>query len=407
MSFQQGLSGLDAATKYLDVIGNNISNSNTVGFKGSSIQFNDVFASSLSGSGSNNVGIGASVGAILPNFTQGNLTVTNNPLDIAINGSGFFRVSDNGAITYSRNGQFQLDSSGYIVNAQGAHLTGFPASATGTIVASSPQDLQVATADIAPSATTAASFQVNLDSRVTPLPAASFNPTDTTTFHSATSVSISDSLGNPHTLTSYFVKTAANTWDVFATNDGTQIGAGPIGTMTFLGNGDMDTVATTLPFNAAAPLANGATSPFNFTVDFKNSTQFGSSFGVVKLDQDGCGSGKLAGFTMDGSGVLTARYSNGQTKPQGQVVLANFTNTQGLKALGSNSWAETTVSGPALVGAPGSGNLGAVQSGAVEDSNVDLTKELVEMITVQRVYQANAQSIKTMDSVLQTVVNLR
>ncbi len=407
MSFQQGLSGLDAATKYLDVIGNNISNSNTVGFKGSSIQFNDVFASSLSGSGSTNVGIGASVGAILPNFTQGNLTVTNNPLDIAINGSGFFRVSDKGAITYSRNGQYQLDNKGYIVNGQGQRLTGFPASATGTIVASSPADLKVATADIAPSATTTSKFVVNVDSRATPLVSASFNPTDTTTFHSATSVSITDSLGNPHTLTSYFVKSAANTWDVFATNDGTQIGAGSIGTMKFLGNGDMDTVATTLPFNASATLTNGAASPFAFTVDFKGSTQYGSSFGVVELDQNGYGSGKLAGFTMDGSGILTARYSNGQTRPQGQVVLANFTNTQGLRALGSNGWAETTASGPALIGAPGSGNLGVVQSGAVEESNVDLTKELVSMITVQRVYQANAQSIKTMDSVLQTVVNLR
>ncbi|MFM9970345.1 MAG: flagellar hook protein FlgE [Burkholderiales bacterium] len=407
MSFQQGLSGLDAATKYLDVIGNNVANSNTVGFKGASIQFNDAFASSLSGSGSNSVGIGASVGAILPNFTQGNITVTNNPLDIAINGAGFFRISDQGAITYSRNGQYQLDNRGYIVNGQGARLTGFQASPTGTIVASSPSDLKVATADIAPAATSSSKFVVNVDSRVTPMLAASFNPADTTTFHSATSVSVYDSLGNAHTLSSYFVKTTPNTWQIFATNDGVQIGAGPIGALTFLGNGGMDMTATTMPFNASATLTNGADSPFNFTVDFTGSTQFGSTFGVIELDQDGFASGKLSGFTMDGSGVLIARYSNGQTRPQGQVVLANFTNTQGLRPLGSNGWAETTDSGPALIGAPGSGNLGVVQSGAVEDSNVDLTKELVAMITVQRVYQANAQSIKTMDSVLQTVVNLR
>ncbi len=407
MSFQQGLSGLDAAAKYLDVIGNNVANSNTVGFKGASIQFNDVFASSLSGSGSNTVGIGASVGAILPNFTQGNLTVTNNPLDIAINGAGFFRVSDNGAITYSRNGQYQLDNKGYIINGQGARLSGFPASTTGAIVASSPSDLTVATADISPKATSTSKFVVNVDSRATAKAAASFNAADTSTFHSATSASVYDSLGNPHTLTSYFVKTAPNIWQVFASNDGTQIGAGAIGTMTFKGNGDMDTVATTMPFNVSAALTNGADTPFAFTVDLAGSTQFGSTFGVVELDQNGYASGKLAGFTMDGSGILIARYSNGQTRPQGQVVLANFTNTQGLRPLGSNGWAETAESGPALVGAPGSGNLGIVQSGAVEDSNVDLTKELVAMITVQRVYQANAQSIKTMDSVLQTVVNLR
>jgi flagellar hook protein FlgE len=274
-------------------------------------------------------------------------------------------------------------------------------------VASSPSDLHVATADLPPSATTASKFVVNLDSRVTPMSAATFNPVDTTTFHSATSVSIYDSLGNSHTLTSYFVKSAPNTWDVFGTCDGVQVGAGSLGQLTFLGNGAMDMTATTLPLNAGLALANGATSPFNFTMDMTGGTQFGSGFGVIELEQDGFGSGQLAGFNMDGSGVLIARYSNGQTRPQGQVVLANFTNTQGLKPLGSNGWAETTDSGPALVGAPGSGNLGLVQSGAVEDSNVDLTKELVAMITAQRVYQANAQGIKTMDSVLQTVVNLR
>jgi flagellar hook protein FlgE len=407
MSFQQGLSGLDAAAKYLDVIGNNVANSNTVGFKGATIQFSDAFAASLQGSGSTNVGTGASVGAVLPNFTQGNITVTSNPLDIAINGQGFFRVSDGGTITYSRNGQFQLDNKGYIINGQGARLTGFNASASGAIVASSPSDLHVATADLPPSATTASKFVVNLDSRVTPMSAATFNPVDTTTFHSATSVSIYDSLGNSHTLTSYFVKSAPNTWDVFGTCDGVQVGAGSLGQLTFLGNGAMDMTATTLPLNAGLALANGATSPFNFTMDMTGGTQFGSGFGVIELEQDGFGSGQLAGFNMDGSGVLIARYSNGQTRPQGQVVLANFTNTQGLKPLGSNGWAETTDSGPALVGAPGSGNLGLVQSGAVEDSNVDLTKELVAMITAQRVYQANAQGIKTMDSVLQTVVNLR
>jgi flagellar hook protein FlgE len=407
MSFQQGLSGLDAATKYLDVIGNNIANSNTVGFKGSTIQFNDAFASSLSGSGSNNVGIGASVGAVLPNFTQGNITVTNNPLDIAINGQGFFRTTDNGAVTYTRNGQYQLDNKGYIVNSQGGRLTGFAASPTGTIVASTPTDLKVATADLAPSATKETKFVANLDSRVTPLSAAAFNPKDTTTFHSATSLSVYDSLGNAHTLSSYFVKTAPSTWSVFGTLDGTQIGAAPLGTLSFKGNGDMDMTATTLPFNASVALTNGATSPFNFTVDYSGGTQFGSPFGVIELAQDGYGSGQLSGFTMDASGILIARYSNGQTRPQGQVVLVSFTNPQGLKPLGSNGWAETTDSGPPLVGAPGSGNLGVVQSGAVEDSNVDLTKELVSMITAQRVYQANAQSIKTTDSVLQTVVNLR
>ncbi|MDW8468021.1 MAG: flagellar hook protein FlgE [Burkholderiales bacterium] len=406
MSFQQGLSGLNAAAKHLDVIGNNVANANTAGFKGSLAQFGDVFASRVGGGGTQ-IGIGTSITAVLPLFGQGNITVSANPLDLAINGQGFFRVSAGGTVTYTRNGQFSLDKEGYIVNAAGARLTGYPATAAGTIVASTPTELRISSADLAPAATQNAKIVLNLDSRNGTLPAAGFNLADPTTYHSATSLAVYDSLGNPHTLTAYFVKTAPNVWSVFAAANGVQVGAGAVGTLAFQPDGTIDTAASGLPFALAVPVGTGAASPLAFALDFSGSTQFGSNFGVNELVQDGYPSGKLTGYAISSDGTIIGRYSNGQTRAQGQVVLANFTNPQGLQPLGNNQWGETAASGQPLVGAPNTGNLGVIQSGALEESNVDITEELVRMITAQRIYQANAQTIKTQDAVLQTMVNLR
>lgn len=407
MSFQQGLSGLDAASKNLDVIGNNVSNSNTIGFKGSKATFADVFANSAGGGGGTAIGIGTSVAAVTAQFSQGNINVSANPLDMAINGSGFFRVSENGTISYTRNGQFLLDKDGYIVSSDGARLTGYSANSAGVIVASTPVDLQVSRADIPPQASTTTKVNLNLDSRSGTLPAAGFNVADPATYHGATSLSVFDSLGNPNAFSMYFVKTAANAWSVFGANNGTQVGAGAIGVLNFTGSGAIDTATTTLPFNIAAPVTSGATTPMTFTLEFTGSTQFGSSFGVNELSQDGFASGRLSGFTISGDGVVLGRYTNGESRRQGQLVLANFNSQEGLAPLGGSRFAETSASGPPLIGAPGSANLGAIQASALEESNVDLTAELVQMITAQRVYQANAQSIKTQDSVLQTLVNLR
>ena len=407
MSFQHGLSGLNAASMQLDVIGNNVANANTVGFKTSEAQFSDVYAASLSVGGGSDVGIGTRVTAVEPSFTQGNIRVTENPLDLAINGSGFFRLDANGSAVYTRNGQFHLDKDGYIVNTDGARLTGYAASANGTIVPAAPVDLQLTTSDIQPQVTGSSTVVANLDSRAALPTAAPFDSTDTATYNSATSMSVYDSLGNAHVLSTFFVKTGANTWDVYGTLDGTQVGAGSLGTLAFQTNGLLDPALSTIPMTVSAPVATGAATPLAFTIDFTGTTQFGSSFGVTTLQQDGYASGRLTGFAVDDDGIITARYSNGQSRPQGQVVLANFNSPAGLKPLGSNLWTETSTSGPALIGVPGSGNLGVMQSGAVEDSNVDLTKELVDMITAQRVYQANAQTIKTQDSVLQTLVNMR
>jgi flagellar hook protein FlgE len=408
MSFQQGLSGLNAAAKNLDVIGNNVSNSGTVGFKQSQAQFADVYANSLTGAGGSNVGIGTKVAQVSQLFTQGNVTATNNPLDMAINGGGFFRMNNNGEISYQRNGQFQLDRLGFIVNPTGAQLTGYTANASGVLSTGAPSPITINTADLAPQITSEVNAVLNLDSGSTPIDAVAtpFDMNDPTTFHSSTAVSVYDSLGNSQTLQTFYVKRPSGVWDVYAANDGTQIGAGTIGTLTFNTSGVLTTAMPMGPINVPAT-ATGATTPFPVTLDFTGTTQFGAAFSVNSLDQDGYTSGRLAGFNVAADGLVMGRYTNGQSAVLGQVVLANFANPNGLQPIGNNMWAESAASGAALVGTPDSGSLGVLQSSAVEDSNVDLTAELVNMITAQRVYQANAQTIKAQDALLQTLVNLR
>ncbi|PZP63005.1 MAG: flagellar hook protein FlgE [Azospira oryzae] len=405
MGFQQGLSGLNAASKNLDVIANNVANANTVGFKASIAQFADVYANSLAGAGGGQIGIGTRLATVAQQFTQGNITVTNNPLDVAINGNGFFRLSENGAITYSRNGQFHTDKDGYIVNASGKRLTGYT-TVGGVLNTAAPVELRIDTADLPPQATASVAAKVNLDSR-SPVISAPFDINDPTTYTSSTAATVYDSLGNPHTLSIYFVKTGANTWSVYGALDGTQIGTGALGNLNFTASGNIDTATTTLPFIVSAPVTTGAVTPLTFELDFTGSTQFGSPFSMNALTQDGYGPGRLTGFNIGGDGTIVARYTNGQSRVMGQVVLVSFANPKGLQPLGDNAWAQTADSGQPLVGSPGSSNLGLLQSAAVEDSNVDLTQELVNMITAQRVYQANAQTIKTQDAVMQTLVNLR
>jgi flagellar hook protein FlgE len=409
MSFQQGLSGLNAASKQLEVIGNNVANANTVGFKQSRAEFSDVFANSLSGGGTSQIGIGTKVSNVAQQYTQGNISATNNSLDIAINGGGFFRMSNNGSITYSRNGQFQMDKDGYIVDASSKRLTGFTAGPTGVLSTGAPAELRIETGDLQPAATTEIVGLINLDSRKTALTAAGFDPADPTTYHNSTAVTVFDSLGNSHTLQSFFVKTAPGIWSVFTAADGvsTTVLPTPTATMTFTGTGINPTVAPASAATLSFPVTTGATTPVAMTLDFSGSTQFGSNFSVNSLSQDGFTSGRLAGFITGSDGIITGRYTNGQSQVLGQLVLANFVNQNGLQSLGGNAWAESSISGPPLLGAPNTASLGVLQSASLEDSNVDLTAELVNLITAQRVYQANAQTIKTQDQVLQTLVNLR
>lgn len=447
MAFQQGLSGLNAASRSLDVIGNNIANSNTVGFKQAQAQFADVFANSLGGGGTNSVGIGTKVATVAQLFTQGNITATNNPLDLAINGQGFFRLSNNGAITYSRNGQFQLNRSGEIVNAQGNNLTGYLADANGVLSTGAAVPLQINTSDIAPRQTDNVNAILNLDSRAlvpgTQLPVATppvitpvaFSITDPTSYNNSTSVSVFDSLGNSHVLQTFYVRVdpasaarpaPAGTnaqWDVFATVDGVLINgaaAAPaptnaVGTLAFSNLGAL--VSATPAFSAtnprafgiAVPVSNVAVTPIStptIRFDYTGTSQYGSAFSVNTLNQDGFTSGKLARFSTGADGTIVGSYTNGRTSILGQVALANFVNPNGLQSLGDNQWSETSASGNALVANPGSGSLGVLTSSATEDSNTDLTGELVNLITAQRIYQANAQTISAQDQVLQTLVNL-
>ncbi|NLR75811.1 MULTISPECIES: flagellar hook protein FlgE [Leeia] len=422
MGFQQGLSGLNTSSKSLDVIGNNVANASVVGFKPFRTQMADVFAASLSGSGTSNIGIGSAVGSVMQQFLQGNISVTNNPLDVAINGQGFFRLSNNGAISYSRNGQFQVDKTGYVVNDQGRRLTGYPADANGNIISSAPVDIQINTTDLLPKQTAAQTWGINLDSREAVI-SVPFNSADGTTFNRSTSQTIYDSLGNPHTQAVYFQKASANNWNMYVTVDGTAVPVGTFGSpaqaarLTYGTNGTItgwdagagtQPISTPIPINIPGALTTswGAATQ-NMTMQVSTFTQFGSVFSVNKQTQDGYSSGRLNGISISPDGTVLGRYTNGQSRNMAQIVLANFSNPQGLQPRGGNEWTETPTSGGPLVGAPGSSSLGVLQSSAVEESKVDLTEELVNMITAQRVYQANAQTIKTQDQVLQTLVNLR
>jgi len=420
MSFQQGLSGLAAAATALDVIGNNVANASTVGFKSSNANFSDVFAASLGIVGASQVGAGVSVSAIQQRFSQGNPTTTNNSLDLAINGDGFFRMSDDGAISYTRNGQFHLDKEGYVVNDQQLRLTGYPAGVNGQISQSSPVELQLSASQIPPRATSDPlsgnlGAVLNLDSRDTVPLVAAFDPADPGSYNFSTALTVFDTLGVSHNLSTYYVlqppavPPAGNKWDVYATLDG----ANPVGAAVSFTTLEFTNTGTLIP-PLAPPvlpdwnLSNGAVTPWSpGKMDFTGTTQFGSASTVDRLTQGGYASGNLAGVGVGSDGILQGRYSNGQTRSMGQLVLATFADPNGLLNLGNNQWTATSVSGPELIGAPASGSRGVIQSAAVEASNVDLTQELVAMITAQRNYQANAQTIKTQDQIMQTLINLR
>ena len=563
MSFQQGLSGLNSSAKQLDTIGNNVANASTVGFKQSQAQFSDMYAASLAGSGASQIGTGVRLAAVVQQFTQGNVTNTNNPMDTAISGQGFFRMVDQGgSVFYSRSGQFQVDKNGFIVNNQGHQVSGYLPDATGAIIPAQPVPLLISAADLTPRVTAAVNVGANLDSRSLGIGAggavpisAVFDPSDPTSYNNSTSLTVYDSLGVSHVTSMYFQRqpiasttapalttapvtqidlasaagmavgntitiagagaaatnltatitaisgntvsfspsTSSNTvagavvtsnaaspnWNTYMTVDGALVPASttalaaPAPTTTTMtlaaaptglavgnviniagagANGGTHTATITAiagaaitfaPASAVAPAASAAVSfplatltfdaqgkltapagppvgevvsgtftptganPLAMTFNFGQTTQYGGSFGVNSLTQDGYASGRLNGFSTSADGTILGRYSNGQSRAMGQMLLANFTNPQGLQPVGNNEWAETASSGGPLIGTPGSSSLGVLQSSAVEDSNVDLTAELVNMITAQRVYQANAQTIKTQDAVLQTLVNLR
>ncbi|MCU6502373.1 flagellar hook protein FlgE [Rugamonas sp. A1-17] len=518
--FQQGLSGLNAASKSLDVIGNNIANASTVGFKGSQAQFADLYANSLNGVSGNNPGIGVTTAKLAQQFTQGNIETSNNPLDISINGGGFFREVVNGAVQYSRNGQFHEDNTHTLVNAQGAVLTGYLSNAAGVIQLGAPTPLTLDKSDLTPVQTTTANFQLNLSSAEKVPATIPFDAGDPTSYNKQTVLNVYDSLGTSHIMTTYYVKTDANTWDVYAAADNKEIvsggvaaainsdlgvaaartayndavratppdpvaiaqaagtyagvayqvmltaastppaaasqaqldaltaantaldptGSGQItgmtpdqinaklaaaitvpavkaGTLLFSKTGVLDPEAMalmqptpqTLPFNIQLPIFpdTGAQQPMTVATTFDKTTQYGSVTNDLGSVQNGYSAGSWQRYAIDANGVILGQYSNGKSRPMGQIAMANFASVDGLTPLGNNAWAESSASGTPQVGVPNAGSMGSLRASSVEVSNVDLTAELVNMITAQRVYQANAQTIKTEDSVLQTLVNLR
>ena len=408
MSFQTGLSGLNAASKNLDVIGNNIANAGTAGAKKSRAEFAEVIASTLGAGGSGGqTGIGVEVSAVSQEFSQGNISVTGNTLDLAINGDGFFPLIPFNATgqdkdkpsLYSRSGIFKLDNNGYIVNNNGEQLYGINYSLSGG-QSLGPLKIDTRTRN-APPKTNDIDIQFNLDARADIYSAVTNKPALTTY---GTSITVYDTQGIATDLKLYMRKTALNTWQIYSdpTSDATAT-ASAIGVLNFDTSGNL-TSTTPAALTASWTTANGAqTSP----IAFANSTQYASAFGITSLAQDGNPDGSFTGIKISDSGVITARYSNGKSVDCCQIQLTSFRNNQGLQPVGGGNWIATNSSGVATPGTPGTLSLGSIRSGALEDSNVDLTAELVNMMTAQRAYQANVQTIKTQDQALSALTSLR
>jgi len=424
MAFSQAVSGLNAAATNLDVIGNNIANSATYGFKSGSASFADMFAGSK-------VGLGVKVAGITQDFTDGTTTNTGRGLDVAISQNGFFRLVDNnGSVYYSRNGQFKLDSDRNIVNMQGLQLTGYPATGTPPTIqqGANPTAISVPNTLMSAKTTTTAAMQINLNSSDKLPTVANFDPTNADSYNKKGSVTVFDTQGNAHDMNLYYVKTGNNQWDVW-TQDSSVTGATPVKSaqMAFDTNGKLDAVrnytlnTTTTPatwdldatpnaqpqVNIVTGALNGAI-PASFSLSWLGSMQQNTgSNNIVSTSQNGYKPGDLVSYQINDDGTVVGNYSNEQNQLLGQIVLANFANSEGLQSEGDNVWSASGASGVALLGTAGTGNFGSLTNGALESSNVDLSKELVNMIVAQRNYQSNAQTIKTQDQILNTLVNLR
>ena len=404
MSFGIALSGLNAAQQDLDVTANNIANVDTTGFKSSTTEFADLFSSSQQGVSSTAVGNGTSVSEVSQQFTQGNIDSTGNNLDLAISGNGFFTMSDNGALSYTRDGQFQEDSDGYVTDSEGNRLQVYPPLANGGFNTGGLTDLNLTTNESAPQATTNVSLTANLPADAT-VPTGAFNPADPNSYNDTTSLTTYDSLGAAHTSSLYFIKgAAANAWTVQLYVDGNAVGTPQA--LDYSNTGALTAPASgQITFPAYTPATGAA--PMNLTFNFANTTQDGSTFGVTANTQNGYTTGTLVGININSTGVVQAQFTNGNSVNLGQIALANFANPQGLQQQANQSWVQTYASGAPVAGTAGQAGLGTVQSGAVEESNVDITAQLVNMITAQRDFQANAQMVTTDDQITQTIIGIQ
>ncbi len=459
MSFNTGLSGLRAATSDLNVTGNNIANAGTTGFKQSRAEFGDVYAASLTGAST--IGSGVMLQQVAQQFTQGNIALTQRDLDVAINGRGFFILNNGGERTYTRAGVFGVDKDGYVVSNTGGRLVGYAANSAGQVDLGNEVDLRIEAFKLQPNKTSEVKLGFNLDASAAAVDAAlypEFDPADQSTFNFASSVTLYDSEGIAHVGTMYFrkdqpnpaIETGVNNdWYMWLAIDGELVNGGnPTNPATSPLDPNGDHSAFRVRFNedgtlnpatnqfviddwvparqiqsvfdsnaepwgplggAASPNYNGVVDAetSDFVLDISGSTQFGDDFNIDAVSQDGFGPGQLVGTDISENGILFARYTNGQSQVLGQIILADFRNPQGLTALGNTQWAESYASGQPTRGVATAGTFGAPQAGALEDSNVDISEELVNLIVAQRNFQANAKTIETNNAITQTVINIR
>lgn len=400
MSFDIALSGLDATNIQLNTISNNIANVSTSGFKESRTEFSAVYNGMQAG--------GVEVASISQNFDKnGSITGTGRSLDLAINGSGFFVAKDSqGQTLYTRSGVFGTDKNNNIVSNSGLKLQGYAVDGNNTLQTGSVSDLKISTSSLAAKATDSIDFVANFDARVEVPTTAAFAADDPTSFNSSYTSKVYDSLGNPHTVTQYFVKTDPvtnpNEWKVHIEVDGKPTTpTATEATVSFNTDGTLASPATpvNIAFNPAGADAMSVDLSLNGT------TQFGADFGVSTNSPNGYSSGELAGVRVEDNGMVFATYTNGQSQLQGQVILADFANEQGLVKMSNSAWMQSYSSGAPITGSPGTGTLGGLTPGALEGSNVDLTSELVSLMTAQRNYQANAKTISTSDQLTQALFN--
>jgi flagellar hook protein FlgE len=409
-SFQTAISGLQAASTDLQVLGNNISNANTVGYKESNAEFADAYAAAIAGNAPTNgqIGIGTHVATVAQQFSQGNIQSTSNPLDVAINGNGFFQFNVNGSTMYGRNGQFQLDSNGYVIDSNGGKLIGIPA-VSGTLTGGS-GPLQITEGMLQPQATSGLVMDLNLNAATTPVASGTaVVPSDPTTYNYSTSTTVYDSLGAAHLMTTYYQLSSGSgtTWHVYYSVDGTTgtsgMTSGSLGSLPFTSTG---AVSGTVSLNTGTLNWADAANPSTIQVNFAGSTNYSTASSVNSVSDNGYAAGSLSNLSISPDGNIFGQYSNGQSSLLGQITLTNFAAPQFLQRAGNNYFIETFQSGQPLTGSPSAGGLGTLQSSAVEGSNVDLSTQLVDLIVAQQAYQANAQTIKTQNTVLQTLLSL-
>ncbi len=388
-----GITGLQAASQDLGTISNNIANANTVGYKSLDAKFADLYTGTSGG--------GVYVAQVDQSFKQGEISYTTNSMDMAINGDGFFVMKDpSGQPVYTRAGYFEVDKDGFIVNNMGYRLQGYPVDDNGNVITGSLEDIPIDTSDLPSQATGTITLKANLDTREE-VPGIAFDSSKPDSYNYTTSSTIYDNQGNAHTATAYYVKTGDNEWDVYYEVDGAKVPAD-------------GSKSTSLEFDSNGQLVSGGDFSLTFdtgaageqtvTMDLSGMTQFGNSSSVASNTQDGYPAGQYTGLTVADDGSVFAMYNNGESKLQGVVTLATFPNNNGLQSVGNTSWVSTNESGEPMYDQPGSARTGSLVSGALEASNVDMTRELVDMVVAQSAYQASAKVVQAGDEMNQILM---